>query len=210
MGQNKKLVVIDYNMGNVKSVSKAFDLIGCRVVVSNKEEAIKKADYLILPGVGAYSEGMKNLKKFGLVEILNEEVVKNKKLILGICLGMQLMAKQSEEFGKHQGLGWFDAEVRKFRLSTEYKIPHVGWNNINFSKDCPLFNGLKEDPVFYFVHGYHMICNNPDVIMATCDYGGDFTAAIQKGNIFATQFHPEKSQTVGLKLLKNFINLQED
>lgn len=193
-------------MGNVRSVAKAFELLGNEMVISNKTNDIKKAAALILPGVGAFADGMKHLEQYGLIDILSEEVVKNKKPLLGICLGMQLLAKTSEEFGLHQGLGWLDAEVKPFRFENQdLKVPHVGWNDIQFKEGSPLFRGLRKDPVLYFVHSYHLVC--PDnIVIAECNYGYKFVAAIQQNNIFATQFHPEKSQTVGLKILNNFVN----
>lgn len=200
------LVIIDYKMGNIRSVAKAFEILGADAIISNKIEDLKKAERLVLPGVGAFSDGMKNLKELGLMESLNEEVIKNKKPFLGLCLGMQLIARESEEFGKHKGLGWLNAEIKEFKFEDKsLKIPHVGWNNINIKKAGELFDGIKNGAEYYFVHSYCMSCNE-DITTATCDYGIEFVAAVQKGNIFATQFHPEKSQTAGLKLLKNFLN----
>jgi len=193
-------------MGNVRSVAKAFELLQVKTLISRKSEDIVKADWLVLPGVGAFADGMNNLKKFGLIEILSQEVLQKKKPFLGICLGMQLLAKSSEEFGEHQGLDWLDASVKAFNFKDRrLKIPHVGWNNIKFKEDCSLFNGIKQNTVFYFVHSYYMDCADKNLVVATCDYGGEFTAAVQKQNIFATQFHPEKSQIHGLELLQNFL-----
>lgn len=209
LGQNKILTIVDYNVGNVCSVTKAFEILGAEVVISNKKADIRSADHLVLSGVGAFSDGIKNLKKLGLINLLNKEVLENKKPILGICLGMQLMARDSEEFGLHKGLGWLDASVKKFELKDKgLKIPHMGWNNVKVNKKCFLFRGIKQDSEFYFVHSFHMVCDSAKEIVATCDYGIRFVAAIQKNNIFATQFHPEKSQTVGLKILENFLNLK--
>lgn len=206
LGQNKMLAIIDYGMGNLRSVEKAFKLLCRNVVISNEIKEIKKADYLVLPGVGAFSDGIKNLNKGGLAETLAEEVLKNKKPFLGICLGMQFLARDSEEFGKHKGLGWLDASVKAFNFKGNIlKIPHVGWNSINIKKDCPLFSGVKRNADFYFVHSYYLACDSDDIVTATCNYGFDFPAAIQKDNIFATQFHPEKSQISGLKILENFL-----
>ncbi|MBI4779008.1 imidazole glycerol phosphate synthase subunit HisH [Candidatus Falkowbacteria bacterium] len=204
------IVIVDYNMGNVRSIAKALESLGVKVLISNKKEDIKKADRLILSGVGAFADGMKNLKKLGLINFLNQEVIKNKKLILGICLGMQLMAKDSAEFGLHKGLGWLDASVKEFNLKNKnLKIPHVGWNNVRIiDKKCSLLKGIKSGTDFYFVHSYHLICRLKNTVKAVCCYGDDFTAVIQKDNIFGTQFHPEKSQKFGLEILKNFINLK--
>lgn len=207
MESNKMLVIVDYEMGNVRSVAKAFEMLGANVLISNKVDDIRKADHLVLPGVGAFGDGMKQLKKLGLIDVLTEEVLEKKKPFLGICLGMQLLAKDSQEFGQHKGLGWLDASVKAFDLKDKkLKVPHVGWNNIKLLKDHPLFKGLKQGSAFYFVHSYHMICENDEIVAATCDYGYDFDAIVAQDNIFATQFHPEKSQAVGLKMLENFIN----
>ena len=211
MGQNKIITIVDYNMGNIRSIAKAFNSFDVAVLISNRREDIKNADRLILPGVGAFSDGMKNLRELGLVDILNQEVLENKKPILGICLGMQLLARNSEEFGFHQGLGWLDASVKKFEFKdNNFKVPHVGWNNLKvYDKKCSLLAGIKSGTDFYFVHSYHLVCRSENIVMAVCRYGKDFTAVIQKDNIFGTQFHPEKSQKFGLEILKNFISLKK-
>ena len=207
MAEDKKVVIIDYNMGNVRSVSKAFEMLTDNVLVTNKKGDIEEADYLVLPGVGAFSEGMKNLEDLGLINILEKQVLQKRIPILGICLGMQLMAKTSEEFGEHNGLGWIEASVKKFEFGKDQslKVPHVGWNNITIKKDSPIFKNVKQDIDFYFVHSFFMECENREDVIATCNYGQDFVAAIQSENIFATQFHPEKSQRAGLKILENFL-----
>lgn len=202
------IVIINYGMGNLRSVQKAFEKLGFDAVISNKLEVIKNADKIVLPGVGAFGDAMKNLKDLGLIELLNEEVLVKKKPFLGICLGMQLIAKQSEEFGEHQGLGWLDAKIVKFAQS-DLKIPHVGWNEISFDKKSALFENIPDKKDFYFVHSYYFKADR-EFCIATCNYGIDFICAVQKENIFATQFHPEKSQTHGLEILKNFANLSKD
>jgi len=200
------LAVIDYKMGNIRSVAKAFELLGADVIITSKAGDIEKAERLVLPGVGAFSDGMRNLKELNLINILNKEIVNNKKPFLGICLGMQLLAKESEEFGRHEGLGWVDAEIKGFKFeNNKLKVPHGGWNNSNIKKPNDLFGGIKNSAEFYFVHSYYMFCKE-EIITADCDYGIRFAAAIRQDNIFATQFHPEKSQTTGLKLLNNFLN----
>jgi imidazole glycerol-phosphate synthase subunit HisH len=208
MGQDKKLVVIiDYGMGNLLSVKKAFEFLGVDVLLSNKFSYIKKASHLVLPGVGAFGEGMRNLKRLNLPAILKKEVIVSKKPFLGICLGLQLLAKDSEEFGFHEGLGWLDASVKKFDFKKDrLKIPHVGWNSIEIKRRHFLLRGLKQNPEFYFIHSYHMECRQKENIKAVCCYGIEFVAAAGKGNIFAVQFHPEKSQNAGLAILKNFLN----
>ena len=203
----KKIVIIDYNMGNLTSVANALEYIGEKAVISNKIEDIKHADYIILPGVGAFSDGMKNLKDLGIINILNEEVIKKRKPLLGICLGMQLLAEEGYEGGLSKGLGYIKGVVKKFD-SKNLRIPHVGWNEVNFKKKSSLPHNLRKSEVFYFVHSYYLITNE-DIIVGTCDYGNEFVAAIQKENIFATQFHPEKSQKPGLQILRNFIEYKK-
>ena len=194
-------------MGNLTSVANAIEYIGEKPTISNKIEDIKNADYIILPGVGAFGDGMKNLKDLKIIDVLNEEVIKKGKPFLGICLGMQLLAEEGHEGGLNKGLGYIKGRVEKFNLKN-LRIPHVGWNEVHFKNKNLLSNNLKESEIFYFVHSYHLITNE-DIIIGTCDYGGRFTAAIQKDNIFATQFHPEKSQKPGLQILKNFIGYKK-
>jgi glutamine amidotransferase len=196
-------------MGNLRSVQKAFEKVGCDAVITNNHEIIKNASKIVLPGVGAFKDGMKNLEELGLIDILNEEVLKSKKPFLGICLGMQLVAKKSHENGETNGLGWVDAEVVKFDF-TDYdkklKIPHVGWNNVSYKNNNLLFDGIANNSDFYFVHSYYFKTNE-DIVTSTTDYGFDFVSSVNKNNIYACQFHPEKSQTAGLKLIENFVNI---
>ncbi|HID72860.1 TPA: imidazole glycerol phosphate synthase subunit HisH [Candidatus Micrarchaeota archaeon] len=203
------ITVVDYGLGNKRSVIKAFSVLGAEAESSSDPEKILSAEAIILPGVGAFGDGMKNLKEAGLIEPMTEAVLKNNTPFLGICLGMQLVAKDSNELGDFQGLGWIDSVVRKFEFGPEnsnLKIPHIGWNEAKMNPECPLFEGLGDSANFYFVHSYHMICNDKSVEVATTDYGYSFTSAVQKDNLFATQFHPEKSQKAGLAVLKNFLN----
>jgi glutamine amidotransferase len=196
-------------MGNLRSVQKAFEKAGCRAVITNEHDIIRGADKIVLPGVGAFKDGMKHLKELGLVEILNEEIIKSKKPFLGVCLGMQLIAKKSHENGLTDGLGWVNAEVVKFDFSDydkKLKIPHVGWNNVNYKNNNLLFEGVANKSDFYFVHSYYFKTNE-DIVTSTTDYGFDFVSSVNKNNIYAFQFHPEKSQIVGLKLIENFVNL---
>lgn len=207
---NNKIVIVDYNMGNLRSVQKAFEKFGCEAIISNSHETIRNADKIVLPGVGAFKDGMKQLDKLGLSTLLNDEVITKKKPFLGICLGMQLLAKRSYENGVTQGLGWIDGEVIKFNFQgyeKKIKIPHVGWNNVHFVNRNELFSGIKDNSDFYFVHSYYFTTKE-DIITSTTDYGFDFLSSISKDNIFAFQFHPEKSQKSGLKIIENFINLK--
>lgn len=200
------VVVVDYGMGNIRSVSKAFEACGADVTVSSKPEDLKKAERIVLPGVGAFGDSMSNLKQRGLIEPLREQVLDKKKPFFGICLGMQILADSGEEKGSHQGLGWLPGKTVVFQLTDpRLKVPHIGWNNIKVVQESPLWSGLGKKLDFYFVHSYHFVPKNRSDVAATCDYGGDFTAAVQHENIFATQFHPEKSQESGLKMIRNFL-----
>ena len=209
---SNKIVILDYNMGNLRSVQKAFEKFGCDAIVTNNHDTIKNADKIVLPGVGAFKDGMKHLEELGLIDILNREVIINKKPFLGVCLGMQLIANKSYENGETNGLGWVDAEVIKFDFSNsskKLKIPHVGWNNVNFKNKNILLNAVPDNSDFYFVHSYYLHTQE-DIVTSTTDYGFDFVSSVNKNNIYAFQFHPEKSQKVGLKILENFINLGMD
>lgn len=201
----KNIVIIDYNMGNLSSVANALEFIGHKPIISNKKEDLEKADYIILPGVGAFGKGMENLEKLNLIEILHEQIIVKKKPFLGICIGMQLLAEEGEEGGLHKGLGWVKGTVKKLNPSNKkLKIPHIGWNDVSFKKDSPLLKELEKTQTFYFVNSYHLVPTE-DITLGTSDYGGEFVTVIQKENIFATQFHPEKSHKAGLQILKNFI-----
>lgn len=201
------IAIIDYGMGNVQSLSNAVEYVGSDVIVTSDAKEIEDADKIILPGVGAFGDAMKAIRERGLDKILYQEVIIKKKAMLGICLGLQLLGKSSNEHGYHEGLGWLDATIIEFDPGNGIHIPHIGWNNIEYSDPSPLFSGLKEgERDFYFVHSYYMECNNPSDIYATCDYGIRFVAAVKSGNILATQFHPEKSQDNGIQVLKNFLN----
>jgi glutamine amidotransferase len=200
--------IVDYGMGNLMSVYNAFDYLGTDVVICKKPEDLESVDRIVIPGVGAFKDCIAKLHSENFVNELNTQVLEKKKPTLGICLGMQVMANISLEGGKYEGLGWFDAEVIKLHPKTELglKIPNIGWNEISYNKSIPLFNDLPALPDLYLVHSFYMSCNEPENLVATYDYGHTVTAAVLKNNIFATQFHPEKSQDIGLKILDNFIS----
>ncbi len=197
------IAVVDYGMGNLRSVSKALEHVGADVVVTSDKKKIKGADAIVLPGVGAFKDAVRNLKERGLWEVLIDEVAKGKPF-LGICLGLQLVFEKSYEFGEEEGFGFIKGKVVKFKLPSEYKIPHMGWNQVIKRKNSALLEGIKEGEFFYFVHSYYVCPEEEDVKLTETEYGIVFTSAIEKDNIFATQFHPEKSQKAGLKLLENF------
>jgi imidazole glycerol-phosphate synthase subunit HisH len=201
----KSLVIVDYGMGNLRSVANALKFLKVGYEVSSEIEKIEKADAYLLPGVGSFSKAIANLNATGVSETLTHQVTKEKKPIMGICLGMQLMANDSEEGGSHKGLNWIDGKVRKINSSKKCELPHVGWNNVKYTKQEPYFDRIDNSSDFYFDHSYQFECNSK-YVLATCDYGIDIVAAVNFENIFAVQFHPEKSQSNGLKLIRNFLN----
>jgi glutamine amidotransferase len=202
-----KVGIVDYGLGNLKSVFSAVKRVDHTPFVSDKAAELGKAGRLILPGVGAFGDGMRNLEKLGLIEPLTKMVLKDKKPILGICLGSQLMARESFEHGHHKGLGWIDASVHLIHVGNEYlRVPHVGWDDLLQVKESVFYDGIDDDALFYYVHSFHVKCDDPDIVIGECEYGIRFTAAFHKYNIYATQFHPEKSQLAGLNLLKNFLD----
>ena len=203
------IVIVDYGMGNLGSVKNMLKRIKIEAVISSEKETIRKAEKLILPGVGAFDKAMQNLQDLDLIDVLHKKVLDEKTPILGICLGMQLLTRKSEE-GKLQGLGWIDAETKKFKFTKEHqdlKIPHMGWNTINIIDSNSLFNNMEGDARFYFVHSYHIVCKQKEDCQAKTEYGYPFTSAIKKGNIMGTQFHPEKSHKFGMNILKNFTEM---
>ncbi len=197
------VLIIDYKIGNLLSVQNMFKYLGVDAKISASLNDIKNADKLILPGVGHFKTGMENLIQANLVDILNEEVLIKKKTILGICLGMQLMTKHSEE-GNCNGLGWIDASTQKFQISDTLKVPHMGWNEVSYKKDALLNEDISADPRYYFVHSYHVQCNQKSDVLGTSTYGYEFVAAFQHENIYGVQFHPEKSHKYGMEFLRNF------
>lgn len=207
-GRRAKIAIVDYGMGNLTSVSNALGVLDYTPIVSSATQELDEADAYILPGVGAFPLAMKNLRERDLTGVLDENVMNRKKPILGICLGMQLMANTSSELGVHEGLGWIDADVIQIPPGSGTKVPHVGWSDIRIAKDDLLFKNFGPTAHFYFDHSYHFRCKSGPVA-AECTYGGEMVAAIQQDNICATQFHPEKSQTTGLRMLRNFLNFAD-
>lgn len=200
------IALVDYGMGNIKSVTKAIEAVGGEVSVTQSADEIRKAKAIVLPGVGAFQDCMANLERLGLIEIIKEEINKGKPY-LGICLGMQILFTESEEFGLCRGLDLIKGRVIKFSLPREYKIPHMGWNNVRLSKKSPFLKEISDSSFFYFVHSYYVVPDDNKVIAGQTDYGVSFVSMLIHENIYATQFHPEKSQKMGLKLLRNFVEL---
>lgn len=200
----KQIAVIDYGIGNVASVIGAIEKIGHSAILTRNKDEIFASSGAILPGVGAFGDGMKNLREFGLTDTIQEYANKLKKPFLGICLGMQLLATKSYEFGEHAGLELIEGVVEPLPIVSNLRRIHIGWNDINISLKDPIFRDLI-NPIAYFVHGYHFVPANSEAVIATTDYGFDVVAGIRKDNIIGLQFHPEKSQKDGLLILKNFI-----
>lgn len=199
--------VVDYGMGNLLSVYNALYTLGADVQYCQTPEQINAAERLVLPGVGAFRDCIQQLHQRGLVEALTQAVKVAGKPILGICLGMQVMAQRSHEGGMYEGLGWFKAEVKRLKPGPEQlRIPHIGWNNIEQRQSHPVLAGLPASPDFYFVHSYALVCEDASELIATCDYGQAVTAMVARDNMVATQFHPEKSQDYGLRMLENFLD----
>lgn len=200
-----KIFIIDYGMGNLRSVANAFHALGYDAVITGKPDDLRKADKIVLPGVGAFGDAMNNLRRSGWVELLNEEVVSKGKPFLGICLGMQILATTGTEHGVHDGLNWIRGSVVRLQCeSANLRIPHIGWNDVRLSKSDGLYKGLGDPQAFYFVHSYAFVPDDRDTISGICDYGGDFVASVEKDSIYAVQFHPEKSHKIGLAVLNNF------
>ncbi|MFL0250373.1 imidazole glycerol phosphate synthase subunit HisH [Clostridium neuense] len=200
----KKLAIVDYGMGNLRSVQKAFEFIGAEPLITSKIEEIKNSDAIVLPGVGAFPDAMKNLSELGLDKVMLDEARKGKPF-MGICLGMQLLFEESEEVRTTKGLGLIEGKVK--RLQVDLKIPQIGWNNLNISKPCAVLKDTKKNEYVYFVHSYYADLKKEDNLNAYCNYGVKVPAVVSSGNIFGLQFHPEKSGDVGIKMLKNFWEL---
>ncbi len=198
------IAIIDYGMGNLRSVQKAFEYLGMEAVITEEIEVMQKADKVVLPGVGAFKDAMETIRKKGIDSFL-WETVKQQKPLLGICLGMQMFFEKSYEYGEHKGLGILQGEIK--RLPDGVKVPHMGWNSLDIKKKMPLFEGLSQESYVYFVHSYYLQ-TEADIVSATTYYGKEIQVAAQKDKVFALQFHPEKSGEVGLKILKNFGRMQ--
>ena len=203
-----KIALIDYGSGNLQSAYKALELVSNsknKIFITSNSKDLLKADKIILPGVGAFADCIKGLKSIsGMIDVLNEVVLEKKKPFLGICIGMQLLATKGKEKGDHDGLGWIKGKVIKIKKSKKIKIPHMGWNTVKVISKHPILKRKKFES--YFVHSYNFICKNKKNIIATCDYQQKITAIVGKENIIGTQFHPEKSQKIGLEILKNFVS----
>jgi glutamine amidotransferase len=201
------IVVIDCGLGNVGSILNMLRRIGAPAVVSADPHAIRTADMLVLPGVGAFDTGMRSLQRTGCIDLLAQRVLEHQVPILGICLGMQLFTRGSEE-GSLPGLGWLRADTVRFRTqgdADQLRVPHMGWNSVQVKSTAGLFRDSPPDPRFYFVHSYYVVCDDPTDVAACAHYGVDFVAAVEHGNILATQFHPEKSHNFGMRVLENFV-----
>jgi imidazole glycerol-phosphate synthase subunit HisH len=200
------IAIIDYQMGNLRSVQKGFEKVGHQATISCDAAVIEQADKVVLPGVGAFGDAMAELKRRHLVEPIRQAVAAGKPF-LGICLGLQLLFDVGYEGGRYEGLGILPGEVVRFELGGEYKVPHMGWNQLSFRPECPLLAGLDQGVHCYFVHSYYVVPRDRDVIAAETNYPEPFCAMVWRKNLFATQFHPEKSQKDGLRMLKNFAEL---
>ncbi len=205
------IAIVDYGMGNLRSVHKALERVGVQARVTQDPKAIEKADGLVLPGVGAFPKAMENLESLELTDPIIR-FIHSGRPFLGICLGLQLLFSEGEEFGIHKGLGIYAGRVVRFPFSQpgaafskdSLKVPHMGWNSVQIKKNFPALEGVAEGTHFYFVHSYYPVPEDREIIATTTDYGGEFVSSVGRGNLFACQFHPEKSQSAGLKILKNF------
>ena len=206
------IAIIDYGMGNLRSVQKAFETVGYPAVVSRDRHALNDASHLVLPGVGAFADCMANLERFDLIEPIRRGIASGKPF-LGICLGLQLLFTTSEEFGIHKGLDIVRGTVKRFPFQRQpgahngtpvLKVPHMGWNSIMLRRPCPPLRGIESDTNVYFVHSYYAVPEDPGVVCTETEYGVRFASSVGKNNVFACQFHPEKSQTIGLQIIRNF------
>ncbi len=198
--------IVDYGLGNIASVRAAIERVGGTPVFIRDGDAVPHCDRLVIPGVGAFADGMGKLAGRGLLPVLNELVIVRKMPVLGICLGFQMLARRSLEFGATNGLGWIDADVLPLKPNDPaLRVPHVGWNDVQIRSRDGLFKNVPDNALFYFVHSFYMQCDSTDDAVGICDYGQSMAVAVERANIFGTQFHPEKSQKHGLTVLKNFV-----
>jgi len=202
------IAIIDYGMGNLRSVQKAFEKVGSVAVVTGDPDVVAKAGRIVLPGVGAFEDGMTELRQRNLVRPVLAAIDAGKPF-LGICLGLQMLFDVSYENGRHDGLGVLRGEVVRFDLPHDYSIPHMGWNQVDFTRRPPILDGISPGTYVYFVHSYYVVPKDADVVATTTDYGLPFCSMIWRDNLFATQFHPEKSQSEGLRILHHFANLKK-
>lgn len=193
-------------MGNLRSVQRAFEYVGAKAVVTAHQETIESAAAVVLPGVGAFGKAMSNLERAGLADVIRQVIAQGRPF-LGICLGLQLLFEESEEMGQHRGLGVFGGKVKRFEIG--YKVPHIGWNQIHIQRASPLLEGVADGSYAYFVHSYHVAPADPEIVLTTTDYEIDYASIVGRDNVFGIQFHPEKSQAVGLRILRNFTALVE-
>jgi glutamine amidotransferase len=198
------IAIIDYGMGNLRSVQRAFEYVGSEVTVTTHREIIASASAVVLPGVGAFGQAMSNLERAGLTGAIRQVITQGRPF-LGICLGLQLLFEESDEMGQHAGLGVFGGQVKRFEVGL--KVPQIGWNQIHIQQSSPLLEGVADGSYAYFVHSYYVAPADPEIVLATTDYEIDYTSIVGQDNVFGIQFHPEKSQTVGLRILHNFTEL---
>ena len=203
------IAIIDYDAGNVKSVEKALQFLGEEVIITRDREQILAADKVVLPGVGAFGDAMEKLHSYNLVEVI-KEVVARKTPFIGICLGLQLLFDSSEESPGVEGLGILPGKIVRIPEKDGLKVPHIGWNSLTYPNKGRLYQGIEEDSYVYFVHSYYLQAEDPDIVVAQTQYGVNIQASVEKDNVFACQFHPEKSSNVGMTILKNFINIGKE
>ncbi len=201
------IAIIDYGMGNLRSVQRAFEYVGAEVVVTAQRETIESASAVVLPGVGAFGKAMSNLEQEGLTDVIRQVIAQGRPF-LGICLGLQLLFEDSDEMGQHKGLGVFGGKVKRFEV--DLKVPQIGWNQIHVQQASRLLEGVADGSYAYFVHSYYVVPADPEIVLAATDYEIDYASIIGQDNVFGIQFHPEKSQAVGLRILRNFMRLVED